>query len=56
MRSACITMLAYMSGFMLQPTTLRLNRSITATKYNQPSSVGMYVTGKRITQPFGKPT
>jgi hypothetical protein len=31
---------------MLQPTTIRLNKSSTTAKYNQPSRVGMYVTSQ----------
>jgi len=30
-----------MCGCMLQPTTWRLNRSITAARYSQPSPVAM---------------
>ena len=41
MRSASVTRLACMCGCMLQPTTWRLNRSITAARYSQPSSVAM---------------
>ncbi len=36
MRSASVTRLACMCGCMLQPTTWRLNRSITAARYSQP--------------------
>jgi len=41
MRSASVTKLACMCRCMLQPTTWRLNRSITAARYSQPSSVAM---------------
>lgn len=41
--NASLTRLVCMCSFMLQPTTYRLNRSITAAKFTQPSSVAMSV-------------
>src|SRR5664279_2071897 len=41
---ASITRLRCISGRIDQPTTLRLNRSITTARNNQPSAVAIYVT------------
>src|SRR5437867_1901979 len=41
MRSASLTSSVLMCGFIDQPTTWRLNRSITTARYSQPSSVAM---------------
>ncbi len=43
MRNASTTTLACMCSLMHHPTTWRLNRSMTAVRYSQPSSVAMYV-------------
>jgi hypothetical protein len=41
MRSASVTNSLLMCGFINQPTTCRLNRSMTTARYSHPSSVAM---------------